>query len=59
MELDGRLAALAALHPEPKPPQPCVECGKFSTGKYLRRGLCHACNERKRRHAAKAIRTVT
>ncbi len=38
---------------EAKPAKICVECGKFSTGKYLRRGLCHACNERKRRAAAR------
>jgi hypothetical protein len=32
-----------------------VECGKFSTGKYLRRGLCHACNERKRRAEKRGV----
>ena len=50
MEIDGRLAAFVALTPVPAgPPKLCSECGKVSTGKYLRRGLCHACNERKRR----------
>lgn len=52
MALDGRLArlretALANSERARKDPTPCVECGKLS--KPLRRGLCHACNERKRR----------
>jgi hypothetical protein len=53
MLVDGRLERLRQFHPEAKPPKPCEECGRFSTGKYLRRGLCHACNERKRRREKK------
>jgi hypothetical protein len=47
MEVDGRLAAFVAYVPPEKPPKPCVNCGKLY--KPLRRGLCHACNERQRR----------
>lgn len=44
---DGRLERFMAYKPPVTPPKPCVECGKPS--KPLRRGLCHACNERLRR----------
>jgi hypothetical protein len=53
MEIDGRLAKFSALKPRIKDPSPCSECGKVY--KPLRRGLCHACNERKRRHLARAL----
>lgn len=53
MEVDGRLEKLAAMRMEPKPATPCVECGKLY--KPLRRGLCHACNERKRRRLARSL----
>jgi hypothetical protein len=47
MVIDGRLDKLKTAGPTPQPPKPCDECGKLA--KPLRRGLCHACNERKRR----------
>lgn len=57
MEVDGRAdalveAAMKNAEKMRKPPAPCVECGKLS--KPLRRGLCHACDERKRRRDKKA-----
>ena len=55
MEVDGRLTALRTAQREPGPAKICSECGKFSTGKYLRRGLCHACNERKRRREKRRV----
>lgn len=52
MTIDGRLEQFLLGNPAvERPAKPCSECGKFSTNKYLRRGLCHACNERKRRRA--------
>ena len=39
----------------PKPPEPCTQCGRLAHGR--RRGLCHACNERKRRAEKRSIRT--
>lgn len=52
MEVDGRLEKIMAYTPQPHPPKECEECGRLS--KPLRRGLCHACNERKRRRDRKA-----
>lgn len=48
MEVDGRLAAFVTL-PKRKavPPKPCAECERLA--KPLRKGLCGACYERKRR----------
>jgi hypothetical protein len=50
MELDGRTARLQQLKPwqpgSTLPPKACVVCGKLA--KPLRRGLCNACNHRKR-----------
>lgn len=52
MEIDGRLENFRTLpRPVRVPPKPCSECGKLA--KPLRRGLCHACNERKRRREKK------
>jgi len=53
--LDGRNAALAARAPilaaaKRTDPQPCAECGRLA--KPTRRGLCHACYERRRRRGA-------
>jgi len=45
---DGRLIVVI------QPPKPCSECSKLE--KNLRRGLCHACNERKRRRDKRAER---
>lgn len=52
MEVDGRLERIRQMAPAPKPPKECSECGRLA--KPLRRGLCHACNERKRRRDRKA-----
>lgn len=50
MREDGRLEALQAARPYQKdysaPPKPCINCGK--PAKPLRKGLCNACNHRKR-----------
>jgi hypothetical protein len=54
MLADGRLQRLAAAPRPIKPAQPCNECGRLY--KPLRRGLCHACNERARRAARRAER---
>ena len=55
MESDGRLLKLKQQQLinslRIKPPTACVVCQRLS--KPLRRGLCHACNERLRRHSAK------
>jgi hypothetical protein len=54
MEVDGRLEALRDM---PRPvrvmPSPCDECGRLY--KPLRRGLCHACNERRRRREKRGV----
>lgn len=55
---DGRLQRFIEMARAPKlhlmtPPKPCATCGKPS--KPLRRGDCHACNERKRRAETKAL----
>lgn len=47
MEVDGRLEQFRQHKRPVQPPKPCTECGRLA--KPLRRGLCHACNERKRR----------
>lgn len=59
MEIDGRLEFLrrecqkgGMFYRTPLPPKPCASCGKPS--KPLRRGLCHNCNEKKRRMLKKA-----
>jgi hypothetical protein len=55
MVVDGRLERFRQLRPPVRPAKICSECGKFSAGKYLRRGLCHACNERKRRREKRCV----
>lgn len=54
MEVDGRLARFSALpKPSPRPPTPCEECGRLF--KPLRRGLCAACYERRRRASRRSV----
>ena len=49
MDVDGRLARLPSRYTPPVVPlKPCVNCKTPS--KPLRKGLCHACNEYKRRN---------
>jgi hypothetical protein len=47
MEVDGRLDKLRVMSPEPRAARRCSECGLYY--KPLRGGLCHACDERRRR----------
>lgn len=56
MIIDGRLDRIASLSPPVQPPKPCVECGRLM--KPLRKGLCGACYERKRRRMASAERAT-
>lgn len=49
MARDGRLARFPMLPRRARtPPRPCIVCAQLA--KPLRRGRCHACNERHRRH---------
>lgn len=48
----ARMSAVKASGAWKKPPKPCAECARPS--KPLRKGLCHACYERRRARAARA-----
>lgn len=51
MAEDGRLAKLAATHPEALPARPCVTCSVLATRFW--HGQCHKCNEYERRNGTK------
>lgn len=60
MAEDGRMkhfvAAAGGRKDGPQPPKPCAVCARDA--KPLRRGLCHRCDERKRRDLLKVTEKV-
>ena len=56
MEVDGRMEPFRRYSQPIQDPQPCSACGRLS--KPLRRGLCHACNERSRRRRKRGESTL-
>lgn len=59
MQVDGRaerLAAWSPVHNQPQPPKECTQCGKLY--KPMRKGLCGACYDRKRKRNANRKRAT-